>query len=84
MKIEKLLPGLLCVRDICNVYLLQKGDEAIAIDFGSGKWLSQLPKLGIRRLTHVFLTHHHADQCEGLLKKKKWPFKCFLYFLLSF
>lgn len=63
---EKIRPGLYRMEDSCNVYLLIDGDHAIAVDFGSGAWLSQLPSLGVRRLDAVFLTHHHADQCSGL------------------
>lgn len=63
---EQLLPGLWLFRDICNVYVVQQGVKAIAIDFGSGAWLDQLAALGIEQLEHVFLTHHHADQCLGL------------------
>ena len=61
-------------RDTCNVYVVRDGPAAIAIDFGSGRWLEALPGLGIRRLEHVFLTHHHADQCHGLQARPAWPF----------
>ncbi|MBI4027735.1 MAG: MBL fold metallo-hydrolase [Verrucomicrobia bacterium] len=70
----QLLPGLRCFRDTCNVYLIQDGDQAVAVDFGSGRWLRALPRFGIRKLAHVFLTHHHPDQCAGLLAKRTWPF----------
>lgn len=72
--LSQILPGLWLIRDTCNVYLLKRGDGAIAIDFGSGEWLDVLPELGIECLEHVFLTHHHADQCAGLLARPKWPF----------
>ncbi len=71
---EQLLPGFWRFEDTCNVYVLQRGEEAIAIDFGSGAWLEHLPALGIPRLTHVFLTHHHDDQCAGLARQACWPF----------
>lgn len=71
----RLLPDLFCFRDTCQVYVVREGGEAIAFDFGSGRWLNQLPGLGIRRLRHVLLTHHHADQCGGLLKQAAWPFE---------
>ena len=61
-------------RDTCNVYVVRDGPTAIAIDFGTGRWLEALPALGIRRLEHVFLTHHHADQCHGLQARPAWPF----------
>ena len=71
---EQLLPGLWLFRDTCNVYLLKHGDRAIAIDFGSGSWMGNLPELGINKLEHIFLTHHHTDQCAGLQKQTIWPF----------
>ncbi|HEY3379509.1 MAG TPA: MBL fold metallo-hydrolase [Armatimonadota bacterium] len=60
-------PDFWLIRDTCNVYLLKDGEHAIAVDFGSGAWLPELAALGIRALDHVFLTHHHPDQCAGLL-----------------
>lgn len=62
------------IADSCNVYLLKSGEDAFCFDFGSGGWLDQLPALGIRNLTHVFLTHHHTDQCAGLEERTDWPF----------
>ncbi len=70
----QIFPDLWQFTDTCNVYLLKHGDEAVAIDFGSGAWLQHLPGLGIRRLAHVFLTHHHPDQCAGLQAQSPWPF----------
>lgn len=67
----RLLPGLYLIRDTCNVYLLCDGDKAVSIDFGSGKWAKSLGSFGIKQLDYVLLTHHHRDQCEGLLKFKK-------------
>jgi glyoxylase-like metal-dependent hydrolase (beta-lactamase superfamily II) len=62
----ELLPGLFHFADTCNVYVLRDGAEALAVDFGSGAWLRQLPALGIKRLERVLLTHHHDDQVAGL------------------
>ena len=75
MAFEELLPGFWKFYDTCNVYLLKNGNKAIAIDFGSGKWMAELPSLGITNLEHVLLTHHHDDQCDGLLKRGDWPFE---------
>ncbi len=75
MKPDSLLPDLFRFRDTCNVYVVRDGDEAIATDFGSGKWLRELPRLGVRSLRHVFLTHHHPDQCSGLMVRKSWLFQ---------
>jgi len=70
----EILPNLWLFEDTCSVYVLRAGDRGVAIDFGAGGWLSDLPGLGIRRLEHVFLTHHHADQCAGLSARSDWPF----------
>ncbi|MFA7160665.1 MAG: MBL fold metallo-hydrolase, partial [Kiritimatiellia bacterium] len=71
---ERILPDLWRFRDTCNVYVFNFAGRGIAVDFGSGKWLKQLPSIGVSRLEHVFLTHHHPDQCSGLLRRKSWPF----------
>ena len=70
----QILPDLWRFDDTCAVYLIKQGGRAIAIDFGSGNWLDQLPALGVKHLDHVLITHLHADQCGGLLDKKEWPF----------
>src|SRR5919206_5181161 len=57
-----------CVRDICNVYVLRAGAEAVLIDFGSGAVLDHLDDLGVERVTDVLLTHHHRDQLQGLAR----------------
>ncbi|MCX7886301.1 MAG: MBL fold metallo-hydrolase [Verrucomicrobiae bacterium] len=64
---EPLLSDLFVLRDSCNVYLLRDGDRAVAIDFGSRDWTGTLGSLGIKHLDYILLTHHHRDQCEGLL-----------------
>ena len=65
-EIKQIIEDVWLIKDSCNVYVIKKGDRAIAVDFGSGKWLGELSGLGIKHLDHVFLTHHHADQCDGL------------------
>src|SRR5207302_4688961 len=59
-------PGIVCVGDTCNVYVLRSGREAVLVDFGSGMVLDQLAELGVDRVTDVLLTHHHRDQVQGL------------------
>jgi glyoxylase-like metal-dependent hydrolase (beta-lactamase superfamily II) len=73
-RLQQLIPDLWRIDDTCAVYLIKDGDRAIAIDFGSGRWLDQLPALGIKHLDHVLITHLHADQCSGLLGRKNSPF----------
>jgi glyoxylase-like metal-dependent hydrolase (beta-lactamase superfamily II) len=62
----RLSPSLWRIGDTCNVYLLVSGDEAVAIDFGSGMALEHLGRTGARRITDVLMTHHHRDQGQGL------------------
>lgn len=52
--------------DTANVYLLRRGREAVAVDFGSGAVLDRLGEIGVDRITDVLVTHHHRDQVEGL------------------
>ena len=71
---KEILPDVYHVLDACNVYILKHGDEAIAIDFGSGDWVAHLSDIGVNTLRHVLLTHAHRDQCYGLAKRSEWPF----------
>ncbi len=74
MKFEKLTDCLYRVEDTCNVYLVTDGNRAVAIDFGSGKWVKELGTIGIDTLDMVFITHAHRDQVSGLLEKR--PPRC--------
>ncbi len=74
-RIKEILPDLYQIQDSCNVYLIREGNRAVTIDFGSGDWLSELPRLGIEKLDHVLLTHHHPDQCFGLEKQGHCEFE---------
>lgn len=73
-KLEQISTDLWRIEDTCNVYILKCGDKALAVDFGSGAWLKELPSLGIKRLTDVIVTHHHSDQCAGLDGSGRRPF----------
>ncbi|MFD7438416.1 MBL fold metallo-hydrolase [Streptomyces sp. NPDC059861] len=52
--------------DTCHVYLLRHGDEAVLVDFGSGRVLDHLVEVGVARVTDILVTHHHRDQVQGL------------------
>ena len=71
---RELLSGLYQFDDECNVYVVVRGGGAVAIDFGSGRWLDQYATSGLPTIEHVFLTHHHSDQCAGLEGRSDWPF----------
>ena len=60
---QELVRDLFLYSDGPNVYLLRDGDRAMALDAGGGRWLAELDSLGIAHLDHIFLTHHHAEQC---------------------
>ncbi|MBI2194592.1 MAG: MBL fold metallo-hydrolase [Planctomycetes bacterium] len=63
---EEVLPDLFRYHgDCCAVYVLRWDDRALLIDLGSGAVLDDLPRLGIRRVDSVTLTHAHRDQCQG-------------------
>jgi glyoxylase-like metal-dependent hydrolase (beta-lactamase superfamily II) len=70
--VEEVAPGIFRIRDTCNVYVIRNESEAggpvtgIAVDFGDGAVLDHLDEMGIDRLTHVLMTHHHRDQGQGL------------------
>jgi len=75
LKPKQMMRGLYQFKDTCNVYVLAFEKCSIAIDFGSGKWIKALSQLNLPPLKHVYLTHHHADQCEGLIELgSKRPF----------
>jgi glyoxylase-like metal-dependent hydrolase (beta-lactamase superfamily II) len=65
---QRISENLWCLEDTCNVYAIRSGDEAVLIDFGSGRALDALPEIGARRATDVLMTHHHRDQAQGLSK----------------
>lgn len=68
VKHRKLDDGLYLFEDTCNVYVICDEHESIAIDFGSGNWLQAAHALNLPSVRRVYLTHHHPDQCAGLLK----------------
>ncbi len=51
--------------DTTHVYLIRRGRDAIAIDFGDGSVLDRLGDFGIDRITDVLMTHHHRDSAQG-------------------
>ena len=66
--VAQVAPGVFRIADTVNVYVIKNPDrpEGIAVDFGSGRVLDLLPELGLERLTHVVMTHHHRDQGQRL------------------
>lgn len=74
IKAERLDEGLYRFHDTCNVYVVCGKRGSLAIDFGSGRWLSTAKALGLPPVERVMITHHHPDQCAGLLRRRKWPF----------
>jgi len=71
--LEEVFRGVYLVRDTCNVYVIvsdvpkASGERtAVAVDFGSGLVLDHLAEMGVDRLSHIVMTHHHRDQGQGL------------------
>ena len=65
MAMREILPDVFLFEDSCNVYVIRRGDRAIAIDFGTGRVLDELGAIGVSGLDWVIHTHHHRDQCVG-------------------
>ena len=64
-RLSQIVPGVYLYQDTCNVYAIVKGDEAVLIDFGSGEILSELPSIGVRKVSWILHTHFHRDQAQG-------------------
>jgi glyoxylase-like metal-dependent hydrolase (beta-lactamase superfamily II) len=75
LKHIRLSANLALFRDTCNVYVVRGPEGCLCIDFGSGAWLPALAALDWGPIRRVYLTHHHADQCAGLLSRASWPFE---------
>jgi glyoxylase-like metal-dependent hydrolase (beta-lactamase superfamily II) len=65
MAMQEILPDVFRYEDSCHVYIIRRGDRAIAIDFGTGKVLDELGAIGVSGLDWIIHTHHHRDQCVG-------------------
>jgi glyoxylase-like metal-dependent hydrolase (beta-lactamase superfamily II) len=63
--IRRLSETLYVIEDICNVYVLVRGEQALLIDSGMGTYREALADLGIRQVAWVLHTHFHRDQCDG-------------------
>jgi glyoxylase-like metal-dependent hydrolase (beta-lactamase superfamily II) len=63
--VRHLSPSLYRVEDICNVYVLKRGERAILVDSGMGLAAEVLDELGIRQVEWVLHTHFHRDQCDA-------------------
>ena len=62
MNWERIAEDLFLFRDpLCNVYLLRDGASAVLFEIGSGTALDSLGILGVDKVDHLFLTHHHRD-----------------------
>jgi len=54
------------IEDTCHVYVIRNGSSAVCVDFGAGRVLDCLDRLGIQHISDVLMTHHHRDQGQGL------------------
>jgi len=62
---EKISESLYLVKDVCNVYVVKRGEKALLIDGGDARVLELMSSLGIRKIDWVLQTHSHRDQCQG-------------------
>jgi glyoxylase-like metal-dependent hydrolase (beta-lactamase superfamily II) len=63
--VRRLSESLYVIEDICNVYVVVRGERALLIDSGMGTYQEALTGLGIRQVEWVLHTHFHRDQCDG-------------------
>lgn len=64
----KRFPDLFCWNDVCNVYVLRDGNEALLMNLGDGSILDHLASIGVNKISWLLLTDHHREQCQGLEK----------------
>ncbi len=76
--LERLSENLYLLRDCCNVYVIKNGEQAVLIDFGSGKILEHLTQIGVTEIDRVMVTHHHRDQLQGLCELEGYSFKLYV------
>ena len=65
---SKGFPELFSFTDTCNSYIIRKGDAALMIDLGDGVALEHLDEIGVKRIDWILFTHHHREQCQGIVK----------------
>ncbi|HEY3080100.1 MAG TPA: MBL fold metallo-hydrolase [Chloroflexota bacterium] len=63
--VQQLSPSLYRIEDVCNVYLIKRGERAILIDSGTGLAAEVLEHVGVKQVDWVLHTHFHRDQCDG-------------------
>ena len=65
MPLQQIETDLFVHEDSCKAYVIRRGNRAIAIDFGTGALLEEMPSIGVSHLDWILHTHHHRDQCVG-------------------
>lgn len=61
-------PNLFSWNDVCNVYVLRDGDEALLINLGDGSILDHLGTIGVKHVSWLLLTDHHREQFQGIAR----------------
>lgn len=59
-------PDLYLWADVCNVYVLKDGDDALLINLGNGSVLDHLESIGVKQVSWLLLTDHHREQLQGI------------------
>ncbi len=62
----EIAPNIYRIDDCCIVYLVKHKNDAVLIDFGSGKVLDCLDELNISNISAVFITVPQRNHCQGV------------------
>jgi len=63
---SEITPDIYRIDDCCISYMIKDKNNAIIIDFGSGKIFDCLSELGIDNISAVFITVPQRNHCQGL------------------
>lgn len=72
--LKPLSSNLYVYEDCVNVYIVKHGARAVLINFGTGDVLKVLPRIGVKYVDRVLITHHHRDAVQGLAAVGEYEF----------
>ncbi|MCC7342514.1 MAG: MBL fold metallo-hydrolase [Bryobacterales bacterium] len=72
--LKPLSANLYVYEDCVNVYIVKRGARAAIINFGTGDVLKVLPRIGVKSVDRVLVTHHHRDAVQGLADAGEYRF----------
>ncbi|MHB0858752.1 MAG: MBL fold metallo-hydrolase [Anaerolineae bacterium] len=71
--VTHLSPHLAIHHGAIQVGILHEGERALLLDYGEGSVCETLTTLGISTVEGVLVSHHHRDQCCGLVGQRPAP-----------